>query len=115
MRTVKLEHTPFVAMTKDNKSYVIGRSDTKEMRCIGSFNNQFADMYKENDFVFLMVNEDGSASEYHPECRKAEPVDIVQLVEGGAIIATKVGCYWLVPYGFDSWAINVFNKQTSTF
>ena len=111
MSAISLEHTPFKMISKDGKNFVIGRSDTKEMICLGSFNNRFADVFSVDEFVFLEIEEKGTAQEINL-AREVEPIDVVKLDQGKAIIAGKIGSYWLCPYGFKDWAKKVFDCES---
>ena len=110
MSAISLEYTPIKMISKDGKNFVIGRSDTKEMICLGSFNNRFADVFSIDELVFLEIEENGTVQEIHLD-KKVEPIDVVKLDQNNAIIAGKIGSYWLCPYGFEDWAKKVFGSK----
>jgi hypothetical protein len=111
MSAISLEHTPFKMMSKDGENFVIGRSDTKEMICLGSFNDRFADVFTIDEFVFLQIEENGTVQQIHLD-KEVEPIDIVKFNKDKAIIAGKIGSYWLCPYGFKVWAKKVFTSES---
>jgi hypothetical protein len=110
-----LKNTPFIVLKRHNlpsRNYAIGRTDTKEMLCIGSFGKDFCDCYDEGDKVFLRIKPDGSALEHWPT-KILDDSEIVRNCEDGSVIVmANINSYWLVPHGFYEWAANVF-KQTS--
>lgn len=99
---------PFIILSRDRKTFVVGRSDTKEVLCIGSFNKFFADEFDEGDFVFLQINSDGTAEEIHHPKKMNNPSDYIRFDKDKVIVAAKIGSYWITPSGFDDWAKNVF-------
>ena len=111
MSVIPLEHTPFKMISKDGKRFVVGRSDTKEMICLGSFNNRFADVFTIDELLFLEIEENGAVQEIYPD-KKVDPTDVVKLNRNNAIIAGKIGSYWLCPYGFKDWVKKVFNNKS---
>lgn len=97
---MKLQGTPFVVIKK-NDNYVIGRSDSRHMLCMGNFNQDFVDVLSENDEVTIRIYPNGQAV----ECNAGEMPGF----DGeDAIVRAKCGCYWTVPYEFDKWAEKVF-------
>jgi len=80
------------------------------MICLGQFNENLADVFAVDEFVFLEIEEKGTAQEIHLG-KEVEPIDVVKLDQGKAIIAGKIGSYWLCPNGFRNWAKKVFNSE----
>lgn len=109
LEVCSLEHTPFRIMSKDRINFVVGRSDTKEMLCIGNFNKSLADIFQSGDFLLLQINCDGTAEEIlAPKTQDVDPSGLIELKSNKAIVCAKVGSYWIVPTGFHEWAEKVF-------
>lgn len=106
-----LDGTPIVAIKRGDlklSPYAIGRRDTKEMMCLGTFGKDFADMHNEGEIAYLYIKSDGSVAEIYFDFIDKEPGDCVKLDERSAIVAIKFGSYWLLPNGFREWAKKVF-------
>jgi len=97
-------------MSKNSKGYVIGRSDTKEMICLGTFNKKLADLYDVDELVFLSINDDGTVQELL-EMNADDATSLVKMEQNKAIIAAKIGSYWLTPHKFQEWAKKVFKHN----
>ena len=104
----QLKHTPFLIMSRDRKTFVVGRSDTNEVLCIGSFNKSLAALFNENDFVFLQIKTDDTAEEVIPAKPIEDPFALISINNDIAIVGVKVGSYWITPPGFDDWAKKIF-------
>lgn len=110
---MRLQNTPFIVLKKHDgkcRNYAIGRSDTKEMLCIGSFNKDFADMYDPGDKVYLRINPDGNAAEFYPE-KGQDHTDFVKFnLDESVIVGVCIDSHWLVPNGFEEWATKTFKN-----
>lgn len=108
IQVCELTHTPFLIMSRDRKTFVVGRTDTNEVLSIGSFNKSFADEFDENEFLFLKIKGNGTAEEIFSDEQTDDPSKFISLQNDTAIVAAKIGSYWLTPVGFDEWAKKVF-------
>jgi hypothetical protein len=100
MSCIPLQGTPFMQMSKNGQSWVIGRSDTKEMICLGEFNDSFGDIMLNNEEIYLHIKPDGSASQINIDKSVSDADLLIVGEDGSMVVKASIGNFWVVPLRF---------------